>query len=69
MVPHFLTIMANGDIWVSLDPNFVPTAGGAVLSVHRINGGASTQKIGTVSGNAGSYAVSGGTGKAGKEIV
>jgi hypothetical protein len=58
--------MGNGDVWSSLDPNFTPA--GTVLATWRLNSSASTQKLGTLSGNSGSYAASGNTGKYGKEI-
>lgn len=66
MVPIFIHIMSTGDIWVSADSSFTPT--GTILSTHRVASLAKSQKIGAVSGNSGSYAVSGGTGKNGAEI-
>ena len=65
--PIFVHVMSTGDVWTSLDPNYVPT--GTVLGSFRINSGAATQKIGTLSGNSGSYAVSGATGRWGKELT
>jgi hypothetical protein len=58
MTPIFLFVLSTGDIWVGRDPNSVPT--GTVLATFRLNPLASAQKIGTLSGNSGSYACSGG---------
>jgi hypothetical protein len=58
MTPHFLFVLSTGDIWVGIDPNVVPA--GTILATYRISGLAALQKIGTVSGNSGSYACSGG---------
>lgn len=65
--PMFFTFTQAGDIYVSLDPNFQPA--GTVVAVHRLNSSLSTQKIGTLSGSAGAYSMSGGTGPHGKEKV
>lgn len=64
-VPVFIHVMSNGDIWASCDINFTPT--GTVLATFRANSELSSQKLGTVSGNSGSYACSGHVGKYGKE--
>jgi hypothetical protein len=65
MVPTFIHVMSNGDIWHSIDINFVPT--GTVLATFRVASTATTQKLGTVSGNSGAYACSGHVGRYGKE--
>lgn len=65
--PIFVHVMSNGDIWQSLDSSYIPS--GTVLAAFRLNSNAATQKIGTISGNSGTYAVSGSTGRGGKEIV
>ena len=51
--------MSTGDIWVGTRPESLPT--GTILASFRVNSLASAQKIGTLSGNSGSYACSGGT--------
>jgi len=58
-VPTFIHVLSTGDIWVSPRPELVPT--GTILASFRVNSLASLQKIGTLSGNSGSYACSGGT--------
>lgn len=63
--PLFFSFTQAGDLFVSLDPNFRPA--GNIVSVHRVNSGLKTQLLGTVSGSAGTYAMSGGTGALGKE--
>ncbi len=65
--PNFLHFQANGDVWFSLDENFVPA--GSNLAVFRVFSDAKTQKLGTISGNSGAYACSGGTGRRGNEIT
>jgi len=66
-VPNFLHVMANGDIWHSIDQDFTPS--GTTLAVFRVCPEGKTQKIGTISGNSGSYAVSGATGRRGNDIT
>jgi hypothetical protein len=68
MVPVFLHIMSNGDIWASNDIAFTPT--GTILGTYRIASGIKSQKIGTLTAVSGAVtATSGATGKRGKEIV
>jgi hypothetical protein len=57
--------MSTGDIWVS--NNISDTPSGTVLATMRVLDDTKLQKIGTVSGNSGSYACSGHTGKWGSE--
>jgi hypothetical protein len=66
MTPHFLHILSTGDIWVSTDQNVVPA--GTILATYKINASPLLQKIGTLSGNSGAYAVSGANGKNGRDI-
>lgn len=47
-VPMFITVTKTGDIWASIDPNFVPA--GTVAATYKINSTASTQKVGTITG-------------------
>ena len=56
--PLFLFVLSTGDIWVGSDPNAAPT--GTILAQFRVGPTPRLQKIGTVSGNSGSYACSGG---------
>jgi hypothetical protein len=65
--PLFVHVQTSGDIFISLDPAYVPA--GTSAAIFRTNSQPASQKIGTVSGVAGSYAVSSGTGKYGKEVV
>lgn len=66
--PAFIHIMSTGDIWFSNDVNFIPK--GTILSTHRINSDASSQKIGTITATSSTVSsVSGATGRFGKEIV
>ena len=58
MTPLFIFVLSTGDIWVGTDPNTVPS--GTILATFRTNCLAKLQKIGTISGNSGSYACSGG---------
>lgn len=69
MVPLFLHIMSNGDIWVSVDVTFTP--GGTVLGTYKIVSLPKSQKIGTLTATAGAVtATSSSTGKyPAKEIV
>lgn len=68
MVPVFIHIMSNGDIWASIDISFTPT--GTVLGSYRIASLVKSQKIGTLTATAGAVtATSGANGKTGKEIV
>jgi hypothetical protein len=68
MVPIFLHIMSNGDIWASGDPFFTPA--GTILATYRVNSLISSQKLGTLTATAGAVtAASGGTGKFGKEKI
>jgi len=66
-VPVFIHIMSTGDVWFSNDSSFTPS--GTVLGTYRANSDAKTQKLGTLSGNSGSYSCSGSTGKFGAEKV
>ncbi len=66
MVPLFIHVLSTGDIWASSDHTFTPT--GTILATFRVNSLAKSQKIGSLSGNSGSYATSGSTGKYGTEI-
>jgi hypothetical protein len=66
MIPIFTHILSTGDVWVSPDVHFKPS--GTILATYRVCSLAKTQKIGTVSGNSGSYAASGHTGNFGTEI-
>jgi hypothetical protein len=65
--PLFIHVQTNGDVFVSLDPAYVPA--GTNAAIFRTNSQPTSQKLGTLSGTAGAYAVSGGTGKYGKEVV
>lgn len=66
--PAFIHILSNGDIWFSNDVNFVPK--GTILSSHRVNSDASSQKIGTITAVSSAVtSVSGATGRFGKEIA
>ena len=65
--PVFIHVQTNGDVFASIDPHYVPA--GTSLAIFRVNSATSSQKLGTLSGNSGAYALSGGTGKQGKEIV
>ena len=56
MTPIFIHILSTGDVWASSDINFTPT--GTILATYRVNALAKSQKIGTLSGNSGSYAAS-----------
>jgi hypothetical protein len=67
MCPQFIHVMANGDVWFSISQEFTPV--GTIAGTFRVYAGAHTQKLGTLSGNAGSYSVSGATGKRGNEIT
>lgn len=66
MVPIFIHILSNGEVWASVDKSFTPS--GTILATYRVASLAKSQKIGTLSGNSGSYAASGHTGKDGAEI-
>jgi hypothetical protein len=59
MIPIFLFVMVNGDIWTSVSRDFTPS--GTVAAIYRINGAVHSQKLGTISGNNPTYACSGGT--------
>lgn len=65
-VPIFLHVMANGDIWAST--NVQDTPSGTILATIKFNSDLKFQKLGTISGNSGSYAATGHTGKFGKEV-
>jgi hypothetical protein len=56
--PLFITILASGDIHLSLDRSFVPA--GTIAAKFNINSSPRTTKLGTISGTAGAYACSGG---------
>jgi hypothetical protein len=58
MTPFFLYVLSTGDLWIGNDPNSAPA--GTILATFRVNPLAKQQKIGTLSGNSGSYACSGG---------
>jgi hypothetical protein len=58
MVPIYIYVLSTGDIWVGANKDFTPA--GTILATYRVNSLASPQKIGTLSGNSGSYACSGG---------
>lgn len=66
-VPLFVHILSTGDVWASNDINFTPS--GTILATFRLNSDIHSQKLGTISGNSGSYAASGHTGKYGTEKV
>ena len=66
MIPQYIHIMTNGDVWISTERADTPT--GTVAGVFCINGNAPLTKVTTISGSAGSYTVSGANGKAGREI-
>lgn len=59
--------MSDGSIWASVDQNFVP-ASGTLLGTSKVNSSTSNQKIATLSGNSGAYALAGNNTKAGKEF-
>jgi hypothetical protein len=63
--PNFLHIQSDGGIWFSLDENFVPPTGTS-LAILRVYPEAKSQKIATLTGNSGSYACSGSTGRHGE---
>jgi hypothetical protein len=63
----FIHVQTNGDVFASIDPHYVPA--GTSLAIYRVNSSTASQKLGTLSGNSGSYALSGSTGKQGKEVV
>lgn len=63
--PIFVHVLSTGAIWSSNDINFTPA--GTILATFRVNSDARSQLLGTVSGNSGSYATSGHTGKFGTE--
>jgi hypothetical protein len=65
MVPTFLHIMTDGSVWIS--SQFGDTPAGTVAGVFRINGASALTKITTISGT-NPYAVTGATGKLGKEL-
>lgn len=64
----FIHIQTNGDVWVGCDQDAAPTSGTSA-AIFRVNSGAAFKKVGTLSGTVGSYAVTNGTGKNGKEIT
>lgn len=67
--PVFIHVQDNGDIHASIDPFYTP-ASGTNLAIFRVSSSVSSQKLGTITATAGAVtAVSGGTGKQGKEIV
>ena len=61
MIPIFIFVMSNGDVWVSSQKSDTPT--GTVAATFRINSGTHLQKLGTVGGCNGSC-----TGNTGKDI-
>jgi hypothetical protein len=65
--PMFIHVQTNGDVFSSIDPHYVPA--GTSLAIFRVNSSAASQKLGTLSGNSGAYALTGSTGKQGKEIT
>lgn len=65
--PVFVHVTSDGKFWASCDIHYTPP--GTILTTMRINPGISSQQIGTLSGNSGSYSISGGTGKWGKELT
>lgn len=64
-VSIFLHVLSTGDIWVSNNVNDVPA--GTILATAKFNSDLKFQKVCTLSGNSGSYAVSGQNGKSGVE--
>lgn len=66
MTPLFIFVLSTGDIYASSQLQEAPS--GTVLATYRVNSGTSLVKLGTLSGNSGSYASSGSTGKFGTEI-
>jgi hypothetical protein len=50
MIPYFLSILTNGQIWVSNRVDHVPT-GGTVLQQFRILDGAAAQLVCTLTGS------------------
>jgi hypothetical protein len=66
MIPIFVFVLSDGTIWASSEFRETPT--GTILATYRVNSGTSLVKLGTVSGNSGSYAASGSTGKLGSEV-
>lgn len=64
--PVFLHVMSNGDLWVSNNIGDTPT--GTIVGTYRINSDPKFQKIGTLSGTAGTnLSQTGATGKWGAE--
>ena len=66
--PVFIHVMANGDIYASIDTLYTPS--GTILATYTVNSSTSSQKLGTLTATGGAVtAASGGNGKHGKEIV
>ena len=64
-VPVFLHILSTGEVWASNNINDVPA--GTILATAKFNSDLKFQKVCTISGNSGSYSVSGHNGKSGVE--
>lgn len=67
MIPLFIHILVNGDVWVSSNMAFTPAT--AIAATFRVSSLARSQKIGTISGSAGAFASTGHTGKSGKDFA
>ena len=65
MVPTFLHVMTNGDLWIS--SQLADTPSGTIAGTYRIADGSTLTKLGTVSGS-NPYSSSGSTGKNGNEL-
>ena len=66
--PIFVHVQSNGDIFASIDPHYVPA--GTNLATFRVSSSVASQKLGTITAVSSAVtAVSGSTGKQGKEIV
>ena len=62
MVPLFIHVLSNGQIWVSVDVSFTPV--GTILAPYKVTSLPPSQLIGTLTATAGAVtASSGSTGK------
>ncbi len=66
MIPLYIFVLSDGSVWATSHSGETPS--GTILATYRVSSGTALVKLGTVSGNSGSYAASGNTGKAGTEI-
>lgn len=68
-VPTFLHIYQNGHVYHTNDVQFNAPEGGAIVGIFKVNCDGAAQQITVLSGTVGStLAVTGATGKNGKEI-